>query len=221
MLLTTNNTKIQKSIDAGIPTTIMHLLPSTLSGKDVCPKASAGCRAACLNTAGRGKFNSVQLARARRTQLFHDDKFQFYDTLTRELRKLKAGTAVRLNGTSDIDHQQWYKKIYDKTLWQAFPDLRWYDYTKRADMALKYYGSPYYLTFSRSEDNEDTCLELLSKFINVAIVFDELPQSYKGVKVIDGDVTDGRFLDEYGVIIGLKAKGDAKKDTTGFVVRTS
>lgn len=85
-------------------------------------------------------------------------------------------------------------------------------------MALKYYGSPYYLVFSRSEDNEEDCLDLLSKFINVAIVFRELPKTYKGYKVVDGDLTDGRFLDEYGVIIGLRAKGDAKKDKSGFVV---
>lgn len=220
MLLTKSNSKIQKSIDAGIPTVIMHLLPSDLSGRDVCPKASAGCRAACLNTAGRGRFGPVQVARLKRTTLFHDDKFEFYDTLTKEIKKLKSGTAVRLNGTSDIDHQQWYKKIYGKPLYEAFPDLVWYDYTKRRDMALKYYGSPYYLTFSRSENNEDICLELLDKFINVAAVFDKLPKAYKGFKVIDGDLTDGRFLDENGVIIGLKAKGDAKKDTSGFVIRT-
>lgn len=112
MLLTKSNSKIEKSNAAGIPTVIMHLLPADLSGRNVCPKASQGCRAACLNTAGRGRFSTVQAARARRTQLFHDDKFAFYEQLTKELKRLKPGTAVRLNGTSDIDHQQWYKKIY-------------------------------------------------------------------------------------------------------------
>lgn len=218
MLLTTSNSKIEKSAKAGIPTVIMHLLPADLGGKNVCPKASEGCKAACLNTAGRGKFSNVQEARRKRTQLFHDDKFAFYEALRTELSKLKPGTAVRLNGTSDIDHQQWAKKIFDKTFFEMFPKLTFYDYTKRGDMAKKYKGQRYYLLFSRSEDNEKECIELLKQKVNVAVVFRELPETWNGFKVIDGDLTDGRFLDEQGVVVGLKAKGLAKKDTTGFVL---
>ena len=53
---------------------------------------------------------------------------------------------------------------------------------------------------------------------NVAIVFNELPATYNGYKVIDGTDTDLRFLDEKGVIVGLVAKGKAKKDLSGFTV---
>jgi hypothetical protein len=35
---------------------------------------------------------------------------------------------------------------------------------------------------------------------------------------VDGDKDDLRFLDPQGVIVGLKAKGDAKHDDTGFVI---
>ena len=58
-----------------------------------------------------------------------------------------------------------------------------------------------------------------SNGMNVAVVFrKELPATYLGRKVINGDETDLRFLDEKNVIVGLKAKGKAKKDTSGFVV---
>ena len=41
---------------------------------------------------------------------------------------------------------------------------------------------------------------------------------FKDVKVIDGDEHDMRFLDEPNVVVGLKAKGKAKKDSSGFVI---
>jgi len=56
--------------------------------------------------------------------------------------------------------------------------------------------------------------------MNVAVVFDRLPEEYMGKPVFNADDTDLRFLDPKGVILGLKAKGRAKKDTSGFVRRT-
>ena len=54
---------------------------------------------------------------------------------------------------------------------------------------------------------------------NVSVVFNrELPSTYRGFKVVDGDITDVEMMKYNGVILGLKAKGDAKKDKTGFVV---
>ena len=46
----------------------------------------------------------------------------------------------------------------------------------------------------------------------------ELPTHWNGFPVINGDENDLRFLDPKGVVVGLKAKGKAKTDTTGFVV---
>ena len=60
---------------------------------------------------------------------------------------------------------------------------------------------------------------LLNRGTNVSVVFDRVPGEWLGRKVIDGDAHDLRFLDPEGVIVGLKAKGRAKKDTSGFVVR--
>jgi hypothetical protein len=78
----------------------------------------------------------------------------------------------------------------------------------------------YHLTFSRKENNQ-AMVELIAKMGgNVAVVFaDKLPATYLGKPVIDGDETDLRFLDGKGVIVGLKAKGKAKKDESGFVVK--
>jgi hypothetical protein len=53
-LLTVGNPKTAKGKELGYAVAVLHLAPSTLSGHNVCPMASDGCIAACLNTAGRG-----------------------------------------------------------------------------------------------------------------------------------------------------------------------
>ena len=81
----------------------------------------------------------------------------------------------------------------------------------------------YHLTFSKSECNDSDVNKVISAGGNVAAVFstkkaDELPESYKGRDVVDGDKTDLRFLDRDGVFVGLRAKGDARSDRSGFTV---
>ena len=71
--------------------------------------------------------------------------------------------------------------------------------------------SNYHLTFSRSEENDEIVDEILEMGGNVAVVFDKLPTQYKGYKVINGDKSDLRFLDEKNVIVGLKYKRDTNK----------
>jgi len=44
-----------------------------------------------------------------------------------------------------------------------------------------------------------------------------MPETYEGTPVFNGDDSDLRFLDPKGVVVGLYAKGKAKKDTSGFV----
>jgi len=107
---------------------------------------------------------------------------------------------------------------------EAFSTVQFYDYTKhrnRRDLP-----SNYHLTFSRSEANNDAALEWLAAGGNVAVVFDTkkgqaLPETWNGYRVIDGDLTDLRFLDDKNVVVGLRAKGPARKDTSGFVVHTA
>lgn len=134
--------------------------------------------------------------------------------------------AVRLNGTSDLPWEN-VKGADGKTIMEQYPNVQFYDYTKnpsRMDQYIKG-GMPknYHLTFSRSETNDAATMQILKDGGNAAVVFDTkrgrpLPTEWNGYKVIDGDETDVRFLDDKSTVIGLRAKGKAKKDTTGFVL---
>lgn len=217
-LLTISNTKTRKGEKKGYFTGILHLLPANLSGKNVCPKASKGCKAACLNTAGHGRFDSVQNARLRRTQLYFGNRLKFEQDLKADIQKLiiRAGKlgmkpAIRINGTSDLP-------ALAIKMAKMFPKVKFYDYSKISKIAELDLPKNYDVTFSRSESNEAEMLPLVDKGFNLAVVFKELPKTYKGYKVIDGDKTDLRFKDKKGVIVGLSAKGKAKQDNTGFVV---
>lgn len=240
-LLTRNNPKILKGNAQGYLTFILHLAPSDLSGHQVCPKASAGCRAACLNTAGRGGIfktgetsNTIQRARIRKTRAFFADRDAFMGELATEIRKAirnaeKHGmTAVfRLNGTSDI---AWEKQRVTvdgteyRSIMHAFPLVQFYDYTKiiqrveRAAVADTW-PSNYALTFSRADGNEHDVSRAIAVGANVAAVFaGALPDTWQGVPVIVGDESDLRFLDRKGTIVGLTAKGKARRDASGFVI---
>lgn len=207
-------------------TTILHLAPADLSGYNMCPMASMGCKAACLNTAGRGKFDNVQKARLRKTLLFKNDTKEFFellrkdiDSLVRKASRNNKKPVVRLNGTSDIIFER-IKVSEGKNIFELYPNVQFYDYTKIPVRFDKRWQLPYnyHLTFSASENNKDRCIEVLNNGGNVAVVFrNELPNEYWSYEVVDGDKHDLRFLDDTNVIVGLKAKGKAKKDNSGFV----
>ena len=100
-----------------------------------------------------------------------------------------------------------------------FADVQFYDYTKVPGRDL---GIPnYHLTFSLAESNEEDAAAELQRGMNIAVVFDGVPSEYLGVPVVDGDESDLRFLDPSGVVVGLKAKGEARGDTSGFVKRAA
>ena len=223
-LLNAGNNKTIKGEKLGWRTYGLHLAPHTLSGKNVCAHASAGCAAACLNTAGRGIMHSVQEARIRKTKWFYEDRKAFLLQLIKEIksgeksaRRAQMNPCFRLNLTSDLPWHQLSVII-------EYPELLFYDYTKDKKRMFRYLDGKlppnYYLTYSRSEETEDEEVhDLCNKGGNVAIVFrDYLPDYWQGIKVIDGDINDLRFLDGHSKIVGLKAKGLAKKDETGFVL---
>lgn len=225
-----SNPKVEKGTKRGYATAIMHLSPSDRSGLQTCPKASRLCRAACLNTAGRGGIfakgeadNTIQRKRRLRTHWFFARRAEFMAQLDREIQShVRKATrkglvpCVRLNGTSDI---RW-ETILDedgKTVFDRHPDVQFYDYTKIPGRDL---GIPnYHLTFSQAESNDSEVADEVARGMNVAVVFDRVPSEYLGVPVVDGDETDLRFLDPSGVVVGLKAKGAAKQDKSGFVKR--
>jgi hypothetical protein len=235
-LLTTSNPKTAKGERAGYLTAALHLAPVALSGRNVCPHATAGCAAACLNTAGRGHMPANQLARIRRTRFWARDRVGFMATLVGELeiherradkRGLKA--AARPNALSDLPWERFPVKrggVEYPHIFAAFPRIRFYDYTKWPISKRRIDGIPNYsLTFSLAEDNDHHAADVLAAGGNVAVVFaGPLPERFSvaGVEapVIDGDVNDLRFTDPPGAIVGLSAKGRAIHDRSGFVRRT-
>jgi hypothetical protein len=235
-LLSSNNTKTVKGEKKNYKTFIMYLSPFTLNSKGVnlCPMASEGCANACLFESGFGGiYQSVKNGRLEKTEFYLSNRIGFLDKLVDEITKLETKykdseftLAIRLNGTSDISFE---KQITSngKTIFDTFPNIQFYDYTKNYTRFNKVLPNNYHLTFSRSETNHDIAMDILSKGHNVAMVFEKLPETYNGYKVINGDETDLRFLDEKNVIVGLKykkitGKGGAEKNKealqNGFVV---
>ena len=204
----------------------VYLAPAKLSGYNVCSHSTPECRLGCLNTSGRAGIEEftgttkIHDCRVKKTKLFHEETAFFMLWLIAEIRQAQAKAirdnfffSVRLNATSDID---WQKVLVDgKTIFQIFPKVSFYDYTKNAS---KFIGKPnnYHLTYSYTGRNWDKCTELLAKGVNIAMVFNVkhekfLPAMYKGYAVVNGDLTDYRIDDAKGIIIGLKWKRIANR----------
>jgi hypothetical protein len=231
-LLSTANPKIQKGTKEGYLSFILHLAPADLSGREVCAKRTAGCTAACLNTAGRGGMfrkgentNVIQKARIRKTKYFFENREAFMSDLVEDIMRAvnyarrKGLTPVfRLNGTSDLAWEKYPVPNMGKNIFDTFSTLQFYDYTKILGRKTKDIDN-YHLTFSAADGNDADVERAVAQGMNVAVVFDRLPENYMGKTVFNADDTDLRFLDPKGVVLGLKAKGRAKKDTSGFVRR--
>ena len=113
-LLTLSNTKILKGIDQGYITYGLHLAPSTLSGRNVCPNASKGCAEACLNTAGRGIMQMVQDARINKTNKFFKNKFEFVLELSKDVvRGINYSLPPGIRGIFYSSLVGWNKVIRD------------------------------------------------------------------------------------------------------------
>lgn len=220
----TNN----KTAKNDLETFILYMAPADqVEGFNLCPFASEGCKKSCLYSAGRGKFSNVQSSRINKTKFWGYDRANFYIKLANELlsihdKAIKKGIkiAIRLNGTSDIDHVYLLERYSGINFLDPFyNNLLFYDYTKNPNHISRYKNTSYKITFSRSEANEAEAKQVLKNGGNVAVVFSgELPQFWNGFPVINGDETDLRYFDPSNVVVGLKAKGDAKKDKSGFVV---
>ena len=238
-LFTFDNGKTPKGEKRGYLTAIMYLAPARLSGYQMCPFAHlAQCEEPCLNTAGRGKFDNVQKARIRKTLMFQQHRGKFDALLIKEMHraqrkadKMGLTLVVRLNGTSDITWENepvlfvtvplpsssgYECEFKGLNIFELFPNVQFYDYTK-APTRHKLPDN-YHLTFSYS--GVDSYVPIVKKWRtknktqSMAVVFDEIPAG-----IINGDESDLRFLDPVNTVIGLTAKGNAKNDTTGFVLR--
>ena len=241
------NPKTAKGIGSGYRTAVMHLAPHKLGGRTtVCPHATPGCIAACLNLAGRGgifkageRTNPIQEARKRRTRLFHENRVVFKEKLQSEIARFtrsceRSGDrpAIRLNGTSDLN---WIPIVEE---YGKGSGIQFYDYTKSLDYALAVKATIpenlYSVTYSHAEGRDLDTLSAISMGIRVAFV--ARGKTYQDREKIvrdwitahasktigdsltycDGDAHDLIF--RHSQIIILKAKGPAKRDTRGFVL---
>jgi len=236
------NAKTVKGQSLGFMTGILYMAPHTISGVNLCPMAAiAECDKACLYTAGRGAFSTIQNARLNKAIFFNQNPVEFMKLVALDIHRLlvKARKAVliplvRLNGTTDIRWELIPVEVDAKlakklgvapgqymNIMALFPEVQFYDYTKLANRR----GIPanYDLTFSYSGVLRFApfVLKAMAAGMRIAVVFrkqSEIPADFMGMEVVDGDNSDIRHLDPQGVVVALYAKGKARKDTTGFVV---
>jgi hypothetical protein len=214
-----SSSKIAKGLKYNEMTYILYLAPAEQSGYNVCPMSTEECRTACLTESGHNRIdvkkNAINKARIKKTKLFFEHRQFFMGWLVAEIEKAKYEAeqlgytfSVRLNGTSDIEPTRFQHN--GMVLFELFDDVQFYDYTKVSKRfgLLQFYPN-YDLTYSFSGYNMFQCIDLLeNKKGRVAMVFEgkQLPKTFMGYKVIDGDEYDMRHLDEQGVIVGLKFK---------------
>ena len=213
----------------------VYLAPANTSGYNVCSHSTPECRKGCLATSGKAAIeifsgtHRIQNARIVKTRLFHENQDFYMQWMIAEIKAKqilasKKGFyfSVRLNATSDIDWQKVYYK--SKTIFEIFPKISFYDYTKNANK-FDDIAPNYHLTLSYTGRNWDKCLNVLSKGHNVAMIFNvkherDLPAMYEGFKVINGDLTDFRIDDAKGIIVGLKWKHIADRQAEKEVLNS-
>jgi len=219
---TSGNTKIKKTQDSGDNVRLAGL--SLMPNNFLCAGSkAAGCMEDCLKTSGlAGIYPTINEARQKKTDFFQNDLEGFIKQLMKELTNFdklctKTGKqgCVRLNVLSDI---QWE----NLGIPQAFPNLFFYDYTKIASRlnSVKL-PSNYKLMFSYSGRKQyKNQVELALKTdVPVAVVFrGGLPKTFLDRPVIDGDKSDLFNVKAGKVVVGLVAKGKARKSDSDFIV---
>lgn len=213
----------------------LYLAPASTSGYNVCPFSTPECRKGCLATSGRGGMditsgrNQIKNARIKKTRLFYEHPEFFMSWLIAEIKTaqkkaIKDGFyfSVRLNCTSDIDWQN--VKVDGKNIFEIFPDVTFYDYTKNPN---KFANKPdnYHLTLSYTGRNWQSCKAALHAGFNVAMVFNvkneaDLPATFDGYNIVNGDLTDYRVDDSKGIIVGLKWKNIADRQAEKEVLQS-
>ena len=226
-ILTDSNTKSLKSRALGWYQVTLELAPHKLSGYNTC-QYSDGCEDTCIFGAGRGRFTLVESSRIARTHLLFRDYAQFWARLDGELYEHieKASTlglkvCVRMNTFSDLP---WWRVTRPDMLnvFQAWPDLQFFDYTKRPLSHVPYHIPNYHITKSWGAGSTvNTLRDAKNRGVNVAVVFaGDIPKRFHGYYTINGDKTDLRFLDKKFRIVALKQKSTPNKQAgidSGFI----
>lgn len=223
LLSVDRDAKTKKGTARGYLTGVLYLSPAKEADgvHDMCGGRSPECTLACLYKSGFAEvYPAVIEARIERTLDYIAGFEGFVQRLARDAEKLIVEAesrglkpAMRPNGTSD-------QPKLARAIAARFPRLQVYDYTK-LDRPWERAAHNYHLTYSFSGENLAKCFRALDRGINVAVVFHEgkLPRKWHGVRVINGDKDDLRFLDPSGVIVGLRPKGQRiqQLEPGGFV----
>jgi len=242
----TTNYKAYKNKKLQIDTYFLSLAQSDLSGYNTCPMANkfiakennpkkSNCSHVCVGSRGNAQiFPDIMQARIKKTIRFFEDRQNFMNELVTEIAKAiiksdKKGIkpTFRLNSYSDI---RWESIKVDKfggnTIYELFPNVEFYDYTKLKNRNIP---NGYHTTYSHWGDWNAT-KRAMARGQNVAMVFDkrdELPKTFMGRVVVDGDKTDLRTPQNDGenVIVGLRAKmskakiDEMLKEKNTFIVK--
>jgi hypothetical protein len=236
-----SSAKIVKGEKKDYNTLVLYLAAADMSGFNVCPQATSGCKQACLVESGRAKMltegqiiNQINWSRLKKTWLFFFNREFFMSWLNAEISAAKflsasqnKNFAVRLNGTSDLNINLF--KTDSQSLLDIHSDVQFYDYSKmqkQLDNANEH--SNYDVTFSYANTNEHnniaTAMYALSIGQKIAVVFDlasfggQFPETFLGYDVANGDETDLTFLQEKQVL-GLNLKKVSKNQSdNSFIV---
>ena len=238
------NPKTVKGQRYGFQTGVLYMAPYTLSGANLCPMAHiALCHVPCLNSAGNPAYAATKTkGRLNKAHYFLNDPTAFMQHLARNIARFVARAAhdgytplVRLNGTTDIRWERVTVRLDEQTarrvgvdpgvypnIMALFPDVQFYDYTKIANRTS--IPANYDLTFSYSgvPAFQPYVARARAAGMRIAVVFQsrhDIPETFMGMRCVDGDDSDIRHLDPQGVVVALYAKGRARTDTSGFVVR--
>ncbi len=192
----------------------------------LCPSEQS-CHKVCIGRYGSSSYPKAILGRKKKTDLFLRDPALFISmfeyelhVITKKLWNSKYRLAMRINAFSDVE---WFLYEQMMDIIRDNPDVQFYDYTARAITITKHLlgelPKNYDVTFSRKANNWPICKWVLESGGKVAAVFrGTRPKKYQGFPVVDGNKHDLTFKHPAGSIIGLKAKGLARFDKTGFVI---
>jgi hypothetical protein len=213
----------------------LYLSPAKSSGYEVCKGRTPECSKLCLHESGLNridtKLNRINKSRITKTKLFFEHREFFVrwmiseiETVIKRAEREGFEFSIRLNNTSDISPTEFYiiEDGQRVNILELYPNIQFYDYTKvDSRITLPKLYSNYDLTYSFNGQNKDVCLNMLESNIRVAVVFKNVPETFWGYKVIDGDLYDMRYRDKKNVIVGLKFKTTRTKlpEKTSFVIQ--
>lgn len=234
-LLSTSNNKTEKSAKKGYTVYSLSLSPSTDNDDEVnlCPSATEGCAATCIAYSGFSFHARIREARRNKANYYNRNKEAFMMQLYFEIAQIKSKHdamtdsvelnrkgevkrykkfAIRLNTFSDVPFYAFKFKFFgNKNLFELFDDVQFYDYTKvfkYLEMKKRLGLDNWHLTFSRSENNQKEVEKAIELGYNIAVVFrgNELPKTYLGLNVVNGDETDLTFTYPKNSVVGIIQK---------------